>query len=43
MFVHDIVAWVDVHDADTASWLTKHLVAEAVASGLEGCRCERFG
>jgi hypothetical protein len=36
MFVHDIVAWVDVHDVDTAGWLTEHLVSGAVASGLEG-------
>lgn len=41
--VHDVVALVDVHDADTAGWLTEHLVLGTVASGLGGCRCERFG
>ena len=36
MFVHDIVAWVDVHAADTAGRLTGHLMSDAVASGPEG-------
>jgi hypothetical protein len=35
MFVQDIVAWVDVHAADTAGRLTGHLMSDAVASGPE--------
>jgi integrase/recombinase XerD len=34
-FVHGMVTRVDVHDADTAGWLTEHLGSGAIASGLE--------
>jgi hypothetical protein len=36
MFVHDRVTRVDVHDADTAGWITEYAGLGAVASDLEG-------
>src|ERR1700756_2947908 len=43
VWVHDSDAWDDVHDAQHGVRATVDPGLTAVASGVEGCRCERFG
>ena len=43
LWLHDSDAWDDVHDAQHGVRATVDPGLTAVASGVEGCRCERFG